>query len=581
MSKKRTSKTRISIKLLLMIPVLFLGIVTLISNVQAMRSLNSVNSNASKITDEYMKAIEKLEDIQNETQNIHKFGLSHIIATDLDTMLGLVDSIREKQTTLEGYLDDYKQYVTDSDKKAFEQLTADYEGMKLEIANLMAFSANNANIDAYALANGAIAQYSNSIQTQIQTLSDHATQNSEKAREQLASVYHSSLVTNSAMIVLSIIALVIALYVVFFMVLRPLIATNKEIRSIISSIEQGKGDLTKRVKISSNNEITDLSRGINTFMDRLQKILRTIIENTNKMEVVVDAVRDSVKNCNDSASDLSALTEELAATMQEVGDSAGIINGNVDEVRGEVETIAQKTIHINDFSKEMKDSAQKMESDARTQMEQTSTKVNDILAILNEAIEESKSVDQVNSLTDDILGISSQTNLLALNASIEAARAGEAGKGFAVVADEIRQLADSSRETANHIQDINGKVMTAVHNLSENANHLVEYMKSGILPEFEKFVESGVQYRNNADFIESTMREFTNETNSLRQQVDAIAGSINTITNAIEDGAKGINGAAESTQILVTDMEDINNRMQENQEISGALQKSTDVFTEF
>lgn len=581
MSKKHTNKKRISIKLLILIPVLVLGIVTLISNVQAMRSLNSVNDNASKITDEYMKAIEKLDEIQNETQNIHKLGLSHIIATDLDTMIGLVDSIRNKQTNLEGYLDEYKQYITSEDKKAFEQLVADYEGMKLEIANLMAFSANNANEDAYALANGAIAQYSESIQTQIQTLSDHASQNSEKAREQLASVYQASLVTNSAMIVLSILALVAALYVVFFMVLRPLIATNKEIRAIISSIEQGHGDLTKRVKISSNNEITDLSRGINTFMDRLQEILRTIIENTNKMEVVVDAVRDSVKNCNDSASDLSALTEELAATMQEVGDSASVINGNVDEVRGEVETIAQKTIHINDFSKEMKDSAQKMESDARIQMEQTSTKVNDILAILNEAIEESKSVDQVNSLTDDILGISSQTNLLALNASIEAARAGEAGKGFAVVADEIRQLADSSRETANHIQDINGKVMKAVHNLSENANNLVEYMKSGILPEFEKFVESGVQYRNNADFIESTMEEFTNETNSLRQQVDAIAGSINTITNAIDDGAKGINGAAESTQILVSDMEEINNRMQENQEISGALQKSTDVFTEF
>lgn len=78
---------------------------------------------------------------------------------------------------------------------------------------------------------------------------------------------------------------------------------------------------------------------------------------------------------------------------------------------------------------------------------------------MQQAIENSRSVEEVNALTDEILNISSQTNLLALNASIEAARAGEAGKGFAVVADEIRVLADSSRETAGNIQQINAKVV--------------------------------------------------------------------------------------------------------------------------
>ena len=574
-------KKRVSIKLFIMIPVLILGIITLVSNFQAMQSIRAVNKKASKITDEYMKAIDNLEDIRNETQNIHKLGLSHIIATDLDTMIGLVEDVRERQAILEGCLKDYQKYLTEEDKKSYEELTSNYEGMKYEIANLMAFSANGSNQEAYDLANGAIAQYNDAMQKQIQNMSEHARQKSEQARKDLAFVYRTSLITNSIMIVLSVIALGCSLYVVFFLVLRPLLDTNREIQSIISSIEQGRGDLTKRVKVTANNEIADLGYGINAFMDRLQSILRTIIENTNKMELVVNAVRESVKNCNDSASDLSALTEELAVSMQEVGDSANVINANVDDVRDEVENIAQKTNSINEFSKEMKNNAQKMEANAQMQMEQTNEKVNTILDVLDEAIKESKSVDQVNKLTDDILGISSQTNLLALNASIEAARAGEAGKGFAVVADEIRQLADSSRETANRIQDINATVMNAVYNLSENANNLVNYMKTGILPEFENFVESGVQYRDNAEYIEATMAEFTYKTDNLRKRVDEIAGSINTITRVIEDGAKGINGAAESTQLLVSDVAEINNRMKENQEISGALQKSTDVFTEF
>ena len=203
------------------------------------------------------------------------------------------------------------------------------------------------------------------------------------------------------------------------------------------------------------------------------------------------------------------------------------------------------------------------------------------MSVLNRAIEDSKSVDQVNSLTNEILSISSQTNLLALNASIEAARAGEAGKGFAVVAEEIRQLADSSRDTANRIQEINVVVTQAVHNLAGNANNLVGYLNESILPEFENFVESGAQYRENATYIEGVMDEFTEKTDALKKAMDEIATSINTITNAIDEGAEGVNGAAESTQVLVVDMEKISNRMNVNEKIAGVLQEGTAIFTKF
>ena len=211
-------------------------------------------------------------------------------------------------------------------------------------------------------------------------------------------------------------------------------------------------------------------------------------------------------------------------------------------------------------------------------MEQTSAKVNEILEILSQAIEDAKSVDQVNSLTNDILTISSQTNLLALNASIEAARAGEAGKGFAVVANEISSLADSSGEAANNIQKINRIVTDAVHNLSNHANSLVEFMQESILPEFASFVDEGVQYRENATYIENSMQDFNDKTDSLQEVMAEIAGSINSITNAIEEGVKGVTGAAESTQALVYDMDNITERMGENEKIAGDLQKETAIF---
>ena len=331
----------------------------------------------------------------------------------------------------------------------------------------------------------------------------------------------------------------------------------------------------------SNDEIADLGNGINLFMDKLQEILKLIIENTNYMENVVAEVDGSVVKSNDSASDLSAMTEELSATMQDVGLSVNTINDNADDILKDVEIIATKSDNINQFSKEMKANAEKIESDARYNMVQTGEKVGNILDVLNKAIEDSKSVDQVNNLTNDILNISSQTNLLALNASIEAARAGEAGKGFAVVADEIRQLADSSRETANKIQSINSVVVAAVNNLSDNANNLVSYLQQTILPEFQTFVDGGVKYKENASYIENAMDEFVEKTDVLKKNMDEIAHSINTITTVVDDGAAGVNNAAISTQDLVEDIVNISNKMIENKGIAQNLKNSTNIFAKF
>ena len=373
----------------------------------------------------------------------------------------------------------------------------------------------------------------------------------------------------------------VALYCVIRFVIKPILATNKDIRDIISGIDKGEGDLTRRVAVLSNDEIADLGNGINLFMDKLQQILKMIIENTNHMENVVREVGESVATSNDSATDLSAMTEELSATMQDVGHSVSVINNNTENVRGDVEMIAHKSGEINEFSKEMKANADKMESDARNNMDKTNETIGIILEGLGKAIEDSHSVGQVTSLTDEILNISSQTNLLALNASIEAARAGEAGKGFAVVADEIRGLADSSRETANRIQQINSVDVAAVKYLSDNANELVAYIQNAILPEFEAFVESGVKYRDNASYIENAMQEFTAKTDMLKKNIDEIALSISAITTAVDEGAEGINGAAKSTQNLVEDIVNISDKMNENKVIAQTLQKSTHVFANF
>ena len=570
-------KTNLSTKLIL-IPVFVVGFVSVISSGLSLKNLSKVNDAASQIVDTSMVGTEMLNDIEMETVNIHTLALAHIISTDLSSMIDIVSEVRNHEEKLKQLLDDYNPYVTLETKRNYRIICENYTSLVKECGNVMAYSAAGKNEEAYKTANGSIAKYSNNIEKAISSMREHVNSVTQEERKSLESTYRASVVTCTFTIAISIIALLFVVFAVVTMVIKPLLRTQKEINGIIVNIDNKKGDLTQRVTPINNAEVDAVGKGINVFMTKLQAIFKAVVTNSARMERVVDDVRQSVQTSNSSVSDLSALTEELSATMQDISENASVINTNTDNVAKEVELIAEKTDELTGYTKDMKAHAQSMESVARTNMESTDRKVSEILEVLQKAIEDSNSVKQVNSLTNDILNIASQTNLLALNASIEAARAGEAGRGFAVVASEISQLAAASQEAANNIQRINAVVTNSVTNLSDNANGLVSYINDSILPEFERFVESGVEYNDKASFIEGTMTDFKEKTDSLKQSMLEISSSINTISHAINEGVNGVVSAADSTQLIVEDMDNISHKMDENYEIADSLKKETSIF---
>lgn len=574
---KAKGKKKLSTKLIL-IPVFIVGFVSVISSGLSLKNLSKVNDAASQIVDNSMVGTEMLNDIEMETMNIHTLALSHIISTDLSSMIDIVSEVRNHEEKLKQLLDDYNPYVTLETKRNYRIICENYTSLVKECGNVMAFSAAGKNEDAYKTANGSIAKYTKNIEKAISSMREHVNSVTQGERKSLESTYRASVVTCTFTIAVSIIALLFVVFAVVTMVIKPLLRTQKEINGIIVNIDNKKGDLTQRVTPINNAEVDAVGKGINVFMTKLQAIFKAVVTNSARMERVVDDVRQSVQTSNSSVSDLSALTEELSATMQDISENASVINTNTDNVAKEVELIAEKTDELTGYTKDMKAHAQSMESVARTNMESTDRKVSEILEVLQKAIEDSNSVKQVNSLTNDILNIASQTNLLALNASIEAARAGEAGRGFAVVASEISQLAAASQEAANNIQRINAVVTNAVNNLADNANGLVSYMNDSILPEFERFVESGVEYNDKASFIEGTMTDFKEKTDSLKQSMLEISSSINTISHAINEGVNGVVSAADSTQLIVEDMDNISHKMDENYEIADSLKKETSIF---
>jgi len=123
-------KTKLSIQQRLILPIILLGVVALISNLLSVFSINNVNSNASKIVDDYMVGSETLQDIRHATTNIHKMALSHIVAADYTTMITVVRQIKEEEQALEAFLEEYKAYITKNEEALYSQLLSNYDSFK-------------------------------------------------------------------------------------------------------------------------------------------------------------------------------------------------------------------------------------------------------------------------------------------------------------------------------------------------------------------------------------------------------------------------------------------------------------------
>lgn len=526
-------KKKFTIQQRLILPIILLGIVALTSNALSVFNINNVNSNASKIVDNYMVGSETLQNIRYTATNIHKMALSHIVATDYNTMIDLVAQIKEEEKTLEGYLKEYESYVS-GDEGIYAQLLENYDSFKHALVYLVCASADSRTQDAYACANGDVASFGFAMESNIDELYNAVSARTADARHKLLLVYIVSLIIAVASVVTCLILVFAAIRIIKKYVITPI-----------------KG-----------------------AVDTLQ-------ESSGKLDDVTGEVLKHTRTSRKSAGKLSSLAASLSTAIKNVANNAANINGSVAGIKEEVHDMAEECSAITEYSSAMKLRANEMEAAAQTNTEVIQRKASDILKVLEEAIENSKSVEQVTKLTKDIVKISSTTDLIALNASIEAMRAGEAGKGFAAVATEIKSLANSCSETAGRIQEVNQVVTNAVHNLSKHSQDVADYLSETILAEFREFVRSGRQYKEDADYVKDMIDAFNGRIDRLRNSMTEIAFSIESITKAIDEGAVGITGVAGSTKSLEEDMADITGRMDTNREIVEELKKQMEVFANF
>lgn len=571
----------LSIKIKLLVPALLMVLCMIVMAVTNYFSFNSVMDASRKISSEYAESISILGDMSANFESLQRVIFAHCIATDGSTKRNLTAESEELKSEIDDQCAQIDGRLADDEsRQEYQKFKEAYANYVKNFEQAIKYSNDGQSQQAVSIANSSLTNLGNQISKLMEQLIDANHDGMDIAIQHQTEAYNSAIISSAVFLFIAMAVAAVTIIIIRSEVTKPMTATNKKLGEIVSSIDKGQGNLTERIAVDGKDEIAQLSNGINTFIGTLQNIMQEITSDSDKLEDIVGNVLESVKKANENSCDVSSVMEELSATMQEISATVTTVDDNTGTVDNNTKDIADASDDLLKYTEDMKKRAEELSTMAQNNKDNTNSVMEGILVALNKAIDDSKSVQRVNELTDEILSISGQTNLLALNASIEAARAGEAGRGFAVVADEIRQLADSSRDTANNIQNINTMVVAAVKALVDSSNELVAYINETILPDYDSFVASGRQYDDDAAHINGVVTHFHELTAEQKKLVNSISEAIDGIATAIGESASAVTTAAMNTNDLVEDMSKVSDVMQENKQIADALKSEADRFTE-
>jgi methyl-accepting chemotaxis protein len=361
----------------------------------------------------------------------------------------------------------------------------------------------------------------------LEDMNDRIPQELEDARSQSR---------NTILIVILVAAgLAAIVYILSATILAPIRSTTE----ILKDIAAGQGDLTRRLEVKGSDEIADLSGYFNQFVEKIQGIVTSSLENAR-------TVAHSANELTGASSQIAANTEEISMQTATVTQSAEQATHNVNSISSAAEQMSGSANNVASAIEQM--SASLSETSASCQKEAKiaaeakdhAAKGEEVMAQLGVA------ADSIGKVVEVINNIADQTNLLALNATIEAASAGEAGKGFAVVANEVkelaRQTAGATKEIQQQVENMQGNTAAAVESsrsvvgVIEQINDISQSIVSAVSQQSETINEIA----NNISGVSYGARDVAENVGQSANGLSEITDNLSGVNDAVNDSAKGI-----------------------------------------
>lgn len=344
-------------------------------------------------------------------------------------------------------------------------------------------------------------------------------------------------------------------------------------------MEEGKFDFQFEEKLlNRKDEVGAIARSSNNMQEKIVGIIKNIQLEAEHVKVIADKSLKEMEEVYENVEDISATTEELSAGMEETSASTEEMNASTYEIESEVSEMKERTLNGEKLAEEIKERAGRLKDETDISYQNAVDIYDRTNHQLRDSIKRAEAIEEIKVLSQTILQITSQTNLLALNAAIEAARAGEAGKGFAVVADEIRVLAENSKNAVSSINEITHNVSEAVEKVVQDASTLLEFVDNQVLKDYKMFVNTSLQYGQDADMVHDVVTEINTITEQLYSTIQQIRQAIDEITTATAEGAEGTTDIAGKVADIASKADDMLQQTMENQKSAEKLDEMVGFF---
>lgn len=575
---KRKRGVGIGIKIMVL---LLLLAITAISCVGVLVwTLQSVIGMSDQIVSEQVAEQEKISTLSRQFTYINSQVLTHVMTTNSVTMDTLSEKILQDITDMEQQIEEFGYLLSEGDerKEALDSASAELAKYRKTVESLLVTSAEN-KTQAYVSATSNLPMFNEHIENYMNRMLEITAQEMEQAQGQMEqSAARVPGIISVASIALLVVVIVIMLGLRLW-VIGPVKKATKQVDELVEGIRCNKGDITKRIHVGSRDEVGRLAIAINDLVAQMQIIIRAITEGCGQME--------------EKQADIISNVEKVNATADHTMRNLGVMSRGMQLVTGAIEGVQQDTGVLDhtvenmlevaqngrNYAADIKEKAGKMKVTAVESKQEATLVMKEIDTAMTESIANSRQIHKITELTEEILGIAGTTNLLALNASIEAARAGEAGRGFAVVAEEIRKLADSSRESANNIQEISNRVVESVEELSENATRLLEFMNTRVMKDYDALEDTGSNYHEAADHVDEMMNKFGQKIDELLSVLQNVNTANTQMEATVGDSTEKLSVVEKNNQGLQQEMKDISYAVEELAASAGQLKESIRCFT--
>ncbi len=516
-----------------------------------------------------------LGEAKSDLQDIRLQVLTHVNAKQANVKQTAEQNIEEKEEAMLTRIEIFEDtYLVPAEEKGLEKLRIQYSAYKEVRQRVLILSSAGKDQEAQMLANteGA-AQFQEAVKA-FDDLQRIQMDVAIKLYEDSEQIYYMTIIIFSV-IILIIIGIGIFLSI---LVTRAVVSPVLRVTHKLQDISQSGGDLTQRIGYDSKDEVGELSKAFDGFMDKLHTIIRDVAH--------------SAQNISASSQQLSTATEETNRTLEQVAETISTIaNGTSDNVAvvqettaslNEVAQFAEATAKAGKSTNKDSLKVQQLAEEGSVivgevvgSMKDIATSSNEVTVLIYQLGQSSQKIGDIVQL---ITGISEQTNLLALNAAIEAARAGEAGRGFSVVAEAIRKLAD---ETNKATQEISLLVKDNQHK-TETAVSSVHTVEEKVMTGVVKAENVGQSIQEIITSIQSMVHKIQEIGTAVGEQsllVNEISKAMNSIASTSSDTAAGTEEMSASIQEQVSTMEEIEATASQLSEMAEKLNIITSGFT--